>query len=456
MSVAEPYPAWFARTLPAHYTVPAHIEYLCDQVQRLVTGEIQRLCISTPPGHSKSETVTRRLPAYWARLHPRDVIVQTGYSQRFTEKHLSYPTREIAREAGVLASNATALDEWEFSNGARLVARGVGSAPTGVNPISLLVCDDPIKDRAQAQSEVERENVWQWWTGSIVQRFWPRTRAVVIATRWHENDLIGRLKEQDDPANGGPGEWTFINLPALAEEDDPLGREVGEALWPEAKPAAFLRKLRGEMGAYDFEALFQGNPTPREGSTFKVSKLSYIDAADVPARSDGLRLCRAWDLAATEGGGDYTAGVLLGRDAEGFTYVLDVVRGQWDASERNARLVETAQRDGVGRPHSPAPRSGAGREGAGAEPHPAPLRLHRQDRARYGSKEVRADPFAAQVNGGNVRLVRAVWNAAYVEEHRAFPAGAHDDTVDAEADAFAEINAKTLSAADLPAVSHPW
>ncbi|HEX9950644.1 MAG TPA: hypothetical protein VGB53_02670 [Rubricoccaceae bacterium] len=161
--------------------------------------------------------------------------------------------------------------------GPPLVTRGVGNPPTGVNPISLLVADDPIKSRADAASATLRDNVWQWWTGSIIQRFWPRTRAVVIATRWHEDDLIGRLKKADDPANGGPGVWTFVNLPALAG-DDPLGREPGEALWPAAKPAPFLHALRCSMGAYEFEAVFQGNPTPRDGSLFKVGTFGYVDA----------------------------------------------------------------------------------------------------------------------------------------------------------------------------------
>ncbi|HYG66358.1 MAG TPA: terminase family protein, partial [Anaeromyxobacteraceae bacterium] len=358
-AVPESYPEWFRRTLPRGYTVPRHVDYLLGLVQEVVEGRIQRLCISTPPGHAKSETVTRRLPVYWGERHPADAVVFTGYSQRFAEKNLSQPAREIAAELGLLAPDATALDEWRLASGARLVTRGVGNPPTGVNPISLLVCDDPIKSRAEAASAAIRDNVWQWWTGSIVQRFWPRTRAVIIATRWHEDDLIGRLK-----ASPNAGEWTFVNLPALAVEGDPLGRAPGEALWPEAKPAAFLRALRDEMGPFEFEAVFQGNPTPREGSTFKVGKLRYLDAAALPRMA---AVCRAWDLAATAGGGDYTAGVKVGRGADGLFYVLDVVRGQWDAAERNARMRETAERDGPAvRVRLPQDPGQAGKEQAAA------------------------------------------------------------------------------------------
>lgn len=434
---AVTFPEWYARTVPSQWgEPPAHVRYLLALVQEVVEGRIQRLCISTPPGHGKTDTVTRRLPVYWAERHPSDAVVFTGYSQRFAEKNLSQQAREIADELGILAPDATALDEWRLTNGARLVTRGVGNPPTGVNPISLLVADDPISSRADAASATLRDNVWQWWTGSIIQRFWPRTCAVVIATRWHEDDLIGRLKKADDPASGGPGEWTFVNLPALAVDGDPLGRAPGEALWPAAKPAEFLHALRASMGAYEFEAVFQGNPTPREGSLFKVGALAFCEPGDVPPLA---AVSRAWDLAATAGAGDYTAGVKIGRTADGQVYVVDVQRGQWDSAVRDSRLVETAALDGRSvRIHLPQDPGQAGKDQA--------QRLTRllsgypvRAETVSGSKETRADGLASQVAAGNVTVVRAPWTDAFVEELRAFPAGAHDDQVDAAADAFTDM-----------------
>lgn len=430
-----PYGEWYRTTIPDQWGVPAHIAHICEAVQRLVDGDVQRLCLSMPPGHAKSDTVSRRLPVYWSDKFPGDSVVLTGYSQRFAEKHLSYPARELAREMGILASSATALDEWEFANGTRLVCRGVGSAPTGVNPISLLVCDDPIKSEAEARSEVIRENVWDWWTTSIEQRMWPRTRVIVIATRWHEDDLIGRIQARQ------PEGWEFVNLPALAGLDDPLGRAEGEALWPEEKPAPFLRSLQAKMGR-SFEALFQGNPTPKEGSTFKVGKLRHVDADELPEMA---AVCRAWDLAGTEGAGDWTVGAKVGRGVDGLFYVLDVVRGQWDAAQWRAKMRETAEADGKRvTVHLPQDPGQAGKDQA---------RQLVQMLAGYvvkaepvsGDKGVRADPFAAQMNAGakgepgNVRLLRAEWNRAWVDEHRGFPNGRHDDQVDATADAFTEV-----------------
>lgn len=363
-----------------------------------------------------------------------DAVVFTGYNQTFAERELSKPAREFAQELGILDNSITAMSAWQLTNGGRLVARGVGSAPTGINPISLLVCDDPIKDRMQAESQIERDNIWDWWTGSIVQRFYPRTKAFVIATRWHHDDLIGRLKEQNDPA------WTFINLPAIAEANDALGREEGEALWPESKPIEFLERVRSQMGEYNFQALFQGNPSPRQGAIFKVDRLNFIEAEDVPPLVNRVR---KWDTAASSGKGDYTAGALLGKDNADRFYLLDMQRFQEGTDQRNNRIVSTARADGSGVkivvPEDPG--------SAGKDQALMFIRMLQgysvQAIRETGSKEVRADGFASQVNAGNVYIVRASWNSALVEELRQFPSGKHDDQVDAVAGAFHELSKRS-------------
>ena len=430
---------WYRTTLPKGWGVPRHIEFLCGVVQRVLDGDIRRLCISTPPGHAKSDTITRRLPNYVGPRSPGKVTVLTGYSQRFAEKALSYPARELAREMGNLAPNATALDEWEFVGGGKLVARGVNVAPTGYNPIDFLIGDDPIKSRRQAASQTERDNVWQWWTGSIVQRFWPATRAILIATRWHEDDLIGRLMASGDPS------WTFVNLPAVALEGDPLGRLPGEALWPEAKPRAFLEEQRRAMGDYEFEALFQGNPTPREGDFFHVSKVGRVRFA--PA---GLPSCRGWDLAAsTSPTADWTAGPKVsGPDADGIWYV-EPLRFRAEPGERNRRIRQAAERDGDGTririPEDP----GAGGKEASANLVRALAGFGVRAERVTGDKFLRAEPFAAQLNAGNFRVVddgtaegtRAADD--YLEELRQAPNGAKDDQIDGTSDAFNELSAPT-------------
>jgi predicted phage terminase large subunit-like protein len=421
---------WYQLRKPTDYGFPRHIKYLCDIVDKVIRGELQNVAISMPPGHGKSQTITTRLPVYWGQRHPKDAIVFTGYSQDFADRNLSRPARELADELGVLDASSNAMSEWRLTNGARLVARGVGSAPTGINPISLLICDDPIKDRAQAESQIERSNIWDWWTGSVVQRFYPRTKAFVIATRWHHDDLIGRLQQQSDQ------NWTFINLPAIAEENDALGRQPGEALWPEVKPLEFLENVRQQMGEYNFQALFQGHPSVREGAIFKVDRFVYIDAADLPPM---VELVRKWDVAASSGKGDWTAGVLLGKDAAGRIYILDAQRFQHSTDERNARMLATARADGeqvrIVVPEDPG--------SAGKDAALNFIRLFGGYNIKAvretGSKELRADGLAAQVNAGNVALVRGPWNAAFIEELRQFPTGKNDDQVDAAAGAYNEL-----------------
>lgn len=321
------------------------------------------------------------------------------------------------------------MEEWRLRNGARIIARGVGSAPTGINPIGLLVADDPLKDRAQANSEIERENLWQWWQGSIIQRFWPRTSAFIIATRWHHDDLIGRLKAVDD------GTWTFINLPAIAEAGDPLGREEGEALWPEGKPIEFLHEQKAAMGPYEFESLFQGNPTPREGSMFRVGQFKFIDRAEFKA----VRLVRSWDVASSDGKGDFTAGVLMGIDSEGRYCVLDVRRGQWGTDERRDVIRQTALMDGVEVIVTGPEDPGAAGKDAGLDFTRRLAGFVVRLKRPSSNKVLRADPFSAQVNAGNVFLARGSWNSEYVEECRTFPSGKNDDQIDGSSDAFSEL-----------------
>jgi len=432
---------WYRDTIPRGYTFPRHIEFLCGVAQKLIDGEYQRVCISTPPGHAKSETITRRLAVWWGQHRRDEKIVVTGYSQRFAEKNLSAPAREMAKELGVMSPNSTALDEWHFTNGSKLLARGVGNPPTGVNPITLAVIDDPISSREDAASEIMRENIWGWWTGSIVQRFWPDTRALVIATRWHEDDLIGRLKASDTAHL-----WEFINLPAIAEEDDILGREVGEALWPEAKPIEFLEQLRLEMGEYEFEALYQGNPTPREGALFKVSQFGTRE--DRPDCSNVLE----FDFGSTTQG-DFTAAGQVWRDPVTGRFTVDVSQVQlepykrdvWIRSESDAR--EPME---ISIPQDPG--------AAGKAQADSFIRLLAGHNVRItkisGDKETRAMPFASQVNAGNVDVVESPFRNAFIEQCRQFPGGKHDDMVDAVAGAFNQLAAKRKPGASLKRKGH--
>ena len=420
---------WYNTTVPQDMKAPKHIEWICNNVvQPLIDGEYNRVILSVPPQSGKSYSVTHRLPVYWGEHFPGENILLTGYSQEFAEANLSYWARQIAHERKILSPQAKALNSWKLRTGGTVNVRGVGAPPTGLPRLKLIIADDPIKSSEDANSEVERERLWDWWCGTIVQRFWPGTRVLLIMTRWHQDDLAGRLIDRQGDV------WTVINLPAIAEDNDPMGREKGEALWPEQKPLEFLLNQKREMGAYRFEALFQGNPSPKEGSFFKVDQIGFVDFPP-----ENMKVVRAWDVAATEGAGDYTVGVKMGY-ANGFWYVLDVKRGQWSTDNRDAKMRETAEADGFDvKIVVPADNSAGGKSMTRAF-----IRLLQGYSvvavgSKNKNKEQRADPFSSQLNAGNVKLVKAKWNDAFIEELRTFPNGKHDDLIDASSDGFSQL-----------------
>lgn len=436
-SVHRTYLDFLRSSIPATWTVDApHIKLIAEHIDALERGEIDRLAIHLPPRHAKTETVTVRYGVYSMMSAPSDNVLITGYNERFARR-LGRKARNIATGRVALDSGKHAVDEWSTAHGGVLMTRGVGSPPTGTG-FRRIIIDDPIRRREDAESEVYREKVWDWYTDDLYTRLEPGGAIVLVMTPWHEDDIGVRAVASE------PGRWTVLKLPALAEETDVLGREVGQALWPLRYDEEALLRIRDVMsqneGLRSWEALYQQNPTPREGAFFKVSKLEIVDA--LPA---GLRKCRAWDKAATAGGGDFTAGVKMeGPDSEGRYYVSDVVRGQWSTDERNAIILQTSRLDG----RETTIRGQQDPGSAGVDESRAFIRMlagyHVRVERASGAKETRADPYSAQVNAGNVRLIRADWNRPFVEEHRTFPGGKHDDMVDAVSDAFNQLTGKRI------------
>lgn len=387
-------------------------------------GEFDRLLITMPPRHGKSETLTVRLPLRFLQQHPRDNVLVTGYNTQFARK-FGRKTRNMADVARILADDKTASDEWATAGGGLYMARGVGSPPTGTG-FGLIVIDDPVKNREEAESETYRNKVWDWYTNDIYTRLEPGGKLTVVMTRWHEDDLAGRAIASE------PG-WKILKLPALADDGDELGRKPGEALWPSRYNVEALERIKRTQGDYAFEALYQCNPTPREGAFFKVSQLQIVDRAELPA---GLHWTESWDLAATENDGDWTAGVDMSKH-EGIYYV-DPIRFRHEPSARNREMMNRAR---VVRPRRitvPQDPGAAGKEAAQAF-----IRyfagFNVGIRLQSGDKFTRAEPYSAQVNAGNVRIVDGPFARAYIEELRQAPFGKHDDFIDASSDAFNEI-----------------
>lgn len=423
------------------YQFYKHCEVLADIATRIARGELKRVMLFVPPRHSKSETISRLFTAYYLFQNPDKWVGLTSYSAELAFVLSRASQENYTRAGGALSQSAGAVKHWETGQGGGLWAAGVGGPITGKG-FHLGVIDDPLKNSQDASSAVIREKQKEWYRSTFYTRAEPDAAIVVIQTRWNEDDLSGWLLSEENESDE-PEKWHVVNLPAIAEDAPKIPatctleadwRQPGEALCPERYTARRLEQIRERIGGYYFSALYQQRPSAKEGDFFKVSKIEIVPAA--PA---GLRECRAWDLAASSGRGDFTAGVKIGRDASGAWYVLDVSRGQWSPDERNAELRQRAATDGRGCLIRIAQDPGQ----AGVDQVQALTRMmsgyNVKSERPTGSKETRADAFAAQVNVGNVRLVVGKWNAAFLEELRQFPNGKNDDQVDAASDGFNQL-----------------
>lgn len=422
------FPDWLAAVSPRWHWHWPHLRLIQAHLDRVTRGDCKRLMLFLPPRHGKSEQATIRYPVWRLEQRPETRVCIGCYNQQFAER-FGRRSRQLAERRGLLAKDRTAAKEWETQGGGVYRSCGVGSAPMGEG-FDLIVIDDPVKSREEAESEAYRERAWEWY-GDLFTRREPGCALVLIQTRWHEDDLAGRLLK----AQGEGGDtWEVVSLPALAEEGDPLGRSEGEALCPERFDAAELLQTKAVLGSYGFAALYQQRPGPREGGFFQRAWFDVVPAASAA----GFRV-RCWDFAATADGGDYTCGVRMCRSPEGVFFVEDVIRGQWGPGDRDRIILQTAAADGKAVRVQLEQEPGSG----GKTMALAVIRLLAgypvQAEPSTGTKETRADPLAAQAQAGNVKLVAGDWLKPFLEELCSFPHGAHDDQVDAASGAFAKL-----------------
>lgn len=388
-----------------------HLELLSNQLMHLAAGRIKRLAVFMPPRHGKSQLCSRYFPAWFFGTHPEKRIIQAGYGNSFAATWGRHTRNAIdeARKLGIFGVQVdpakSSADEWEIAgHEGGMFCVGIGGGVTG-RGADLLTIDDPVKSREEADSFTYREKTWEWYTDDLYTRLHPGARVLLVATRWHYDDLPGRILAHD----AGREAWTVINLPAIAEEDDLLGRAPGAALWPQRYDLAALEDARATLGSYGFAALYQQRPSPREGGMFKRHWFEIVDAA--PAVGDKAR---GWDLAGTEDGGDWTVGVRGVKN--GRFYIDDVRREQLSPAGVRDLVRVTAQQDGLevkqSLPQDP------GQAGKAQVQEFARLltglRVHTSQET--GPKHLRAEAFAAQCEAGNVALVRGPWNEAFIDE----------------------------------------
>lgn len=420
---------------PLQQVPAAHHRLLIAKLEAVARGEIQRLMVFMPPGSAKSTYASVLFPAWFLAQGPNRSIIAASHTADLADA-FSRRVQAMVREHRDLlgyAMNNEAATLWMTDNGGQYKAAGVGGPITGFRA-DVAIIDDPVKSRADAESPTYRDRAYAWFQADLVTRLKPGAPVVVIQTRWHMDDLSGRLLQ--DNAEG----WDVLNLPAMAGDNDALGRAPGQPLWaddPKYPYGAELLRIQREAGERDWWSLYQQSPRTLTGSIFKVAMIPTHDAA--PA---GLRPVRAWDLAATAATGtrdpDWTVGLLLARTEQGAFVVLDVVRLRGGPDEVEAAIMATASRDGrrvpVLLPQDP---------GQAGKVQVAYLTRRLagytvRTGTESGDKATRAMGIASQCNVGNLSIVRAPWNRAFLDELATFPGG-HDDAVDALSRAFADV-----------------
>lgn len=421
--------AWLREVTPTYSWRAPHLLHLQAQLDKVTSGEIDRLMIFLPPRHGKSECATVRYPVWRLENDPALTIIVGAYNKTLADT-FSRKARRIAKGRIALDNERQAADEWMTLEGGVFRAAGVGTGVTGKGA-KLIIIDDPVKSREEANSQAYRDRVWNWYRDDLYTRLEPNGAIVLIMTRWHEDDLAGRILDSEDADS-----WHVVNLPALAEENDALGRAPGQALWPDRFDETDLERIRTVLGTPSFTALYQQRPTPPEGGMFKRHWFEIVGA--VPREASRIR---AWDKAGTEDGGDYTVGLLMAKDKQGIYYVEDVVRGQFSDLQRETIIQQTAdmdrERGTITIWLEQEPGSG-GKDSAKITVRRLAGHTVKVERAT-GDKVTRAQPYAAQCEAENVKLVRGAWNAAYLAELTGFPYGTHDDQVDASSLAFNKL-----------------
>ena len=394
-----------------------------------------RLMLFMPPRHGKSTLASVAFPAWHLGRHPDHEFISCSYSGSLA-MGFSRKVRQLLREPTYKTAFRTRLDPdsqsaeaWLTTSSGGYVAAGVGGGITGKGA-HVLVIDDPVKNREDAESQNNRDANWDWYTSTAYTRLAPGGGVLVILTRWHDDDLAGRLLKA---GSEGGDEWTVVKYPAIAEEDEEF-REQGEALHPERYDAKSLRQIRKAVGPRDWSALYQQNPVADDGDYFSREMIQYYDREDLDYNQ--MRYYCAWDLAiGKRDRNDYSVGMVVGVDDQDQLFIIDMVRGKFDGFELVEQILDLYESwkpsiVGIEKGHiemalGPFLEKRVKERGL-YEAYFKDLKTGRRD------KEARARAIQGRMQQGMVFFPRDEdFTGPLVAELLRFPNGIHDDQVDA-------------------------
>ncbi len=408
----------------------SYIAHVSHKITQAIGKGNGRVIVSMPPRHGKSTLISTWTPVWYLSHFPHHNIILSSYEADFAASWGRKVRNLISEHSKILnlslREDSQAANRWNTTGDGGMITAGIGGAITGRGG-NLIIIDDAVKDHEQAMSETYRQKVIDWFHSTLATRAEPEASIVILMTRWHENDLVGHLLSQPD------NQFEEIRLPALAEENDPLGRTLGEALCPDRYDVAALEKFRLQNGSRTFNALYQQRPAALEGNIFKREWWKFYTE-----RPQCQQYLQSWDLTFKDAKhSDYVVGQVWGRLGPdkflihqirarlNFTDTLVAIQNMSrQFPEANLILIED-------KANGPAVIDTLSREISGIVPVEPD-----------GTKEARASAISPMIESGNVYLPSpkiAPWIEDFIDEFANFPNGTYDDQVDAASQALRRL-----------------
>jgi predicted phage terminase large subunit-like protein len=422
------------------WTLARHLSVIDEKLMAVAAGDIKRLMLCLPPRHGKSELVSHYFPAWYVGLFPDQRVILTSYEADFAASWGRKARDVLIEFASVFEvrvnQDSAAANHWDiYGHAGGMDTAGVGGPITGKGA-NVLIIDDPVKNGEEATSALMRDKLWDWYRTTARTRLEPRGAVILIMTRWHPDDLAGKLLKQME----SDGErWDVVSLSAIAEDGDLLDRKPGQALWPERYNQEELAETKKAVSLHCWSAEYQQRPIPREGVLFQRDWFGE-PIFDYP---HDVTLVRYWDPAATKEG-DYTAGALVA-EKDGIYYIVDMQRVRTRPAGVEQHIRQTAERDRERGDVAIFMEQEPGASGVSMIDNYARKVLKgfpfTGDKTS-GSKIVRAHPASSAAELGNIKLLQGAWITAFLDEAEAFPHGEHDDQIDALSGAIAMLTAE--------------